>query len=253
MQGKNASGGVRILSTLLVVLIQGCASIEVEGLPNAEGLALVGEEVLAEPHYRIRPGDELDIKFFYTQELNETASVRPDGFITLQLLDDVQVAGLTPGELDRQLTKAYAPFIRTPNISVIVRAYKGFRAYVGGQVAVPQLVPLEGGMSVMQAIYRAGGNLPGAHMESIILIRKGEDGRPMPYHLNLGDEAVTRGLPDLQVALAPSDVIYVPRSPIANANLWVQQYITDLVLFKGVQLGFGVNYVIEHDGDDDDD
>lgn len=160
-----------------------------------------------------------------TQELNETASVRPDGFITLQLLDDVQVAGLTPGELDRQLTKAYAPFIRKPNVSVIVRAFKGFRAYVGGQVAVPQMVSLE------------GGNLPGAHMDSIILIRRGEDGRPMAYHLNLGDEAVAQGLPDLQMALSPSDVIYVPRSPIANANLWGQQYITDLVLFRGGNWG----------------
>ena len=196
MQVKKAwSGSGRIMPVLLVMLVQGCTSIEVEELPGAEGLALVGEEVMVEPQYRIRAGDELDIKFFYTPELNETASVRPDGFISLQLLDDVRVAGLTPAELDRQLTEAYAPFISKPNVSVMVRTFKGFRAYVGGQVAVPQMVSLEGGISVMQAIYRAGGNLPGAHMDSIILIRKGEDGRPMPYHLNLGDEAVAQGCP----------------------------------------------------------
>ncbi|MET1080546.1 MAG: polysaccharide biosynthesis/export family protein [Pseudomonas sp.] len=238
---------------MLLAVVSGCSSIEVTQLPGAEGLPLVGTAGgVAEQQYRIRPGDDLDIKFFYTRELNETASVRPDGFITLQLLDDVKVAGLTPDELDEELTSRYRPYIKKPNVSVMVRSFKGFRAYVGGQVAVPQVVPLEGGMSVLQAIYRAGGNLPTAYMDSIILIRKGDDGKPQPYHLNLSDQAVEQGLPDLQVALSPSDVIYVPRSPIANANLWVQQYITDLVLFKGVQLGFGVNYVIEENDDDDD-
>jgi len=237
---------------LLSIAMVGCSSVEVDHLPGADGLPLVGGDgVVPELEYRIRTGDDLDIKFFYTKELNESVTVRPDGFITLQLLDDLKVAGLTPDELDKQLTEKYAAHLKEPTISVIVRSFKGFRAYVGGEVAVPQVVPLEGGMSVMQAIYRVGGTLPTANMASIILIRKGDKGQPVPYHLDLSDEAVAQARPDLQVALTPSDVIYVPRSPIANANRWVQQYITDLVLFKGVQLGFGVSYVIEHDGDSD--
>ena len=95
-------------------------------------------------------------------------------------------------------------------------------------------------MSVMQAIYRAGGTLPTASMESIVPDPKRQNGEPLPYHLDLSDEAIAAVRPDTQVALTPSDVIYIPRSPIANGNRWVQQYITDLVLFKGVQLGFGV-------------
>lgn len=236
---------------LAAVFAAGCSAIKVDHLPSAEGLPLVGGDgVVPELEYLIRPGDDLEIKFFYTQELNEAIKVRPDGYITLQLIDEIKVAGMTPKRLDEVLTEKYSEHLKDPSISVIARSFKDFRAYVGGEVSVPQVVSLEGGMSVIQAIYRAGGTLPTANMESVILIRKGANGEPIPYHLDLSDAAVEQSKVDLQVALSPSDVIYVPRSPIANANRWVQQYITDLVLFKGVQLGFGVSYVIEHDEDD---
>ena len=245
-------GGGRVFLLVAALLAGGCTSIEVEDMPGADGLALVGRDGLVpDQQYYIRPGDDLDIKFFYTQELNDTAVVRPDGYISLQLVDDVKVAGLTPQQVDDLLTEKYAKHLKDPAISVIVRSFKGFRAYVGGEVAVPQVVSLESGMSVMQAIYRVGGTLPTANMESIVLIRKGSQGEPIPYHLDLSDEAIAAGRPDLQVALTPSDIVYIPRSPIANANKWVQQYITDLVLFKGVQLGFGVNYIIDRDDDGD--
>ena len=250
MSGRTWKAG---MAMLLVLGLAGCTSIEVEHMPGADGLSLVGGDgVVPEQEYRIRPGDDLDIKFFYTQELNEAVVVRPDGYITLQLIDEIKVAGMTPQKLDELLTRQYAQHIKDPAVSVIVRSFKGFRAYVGGEVAVPQVVPLEGGMSVIQAIYRVGGTLPTADMSAIVLIRKGKNGEPLPFHLDLSDEAIAAGRPDLQVALTPSDVIYIPRSPIANGNRWVQQYITDLVLFKGIQLGFGVSYVIEHDGDNDD-
>jgi polysaccharide export outer membrane protein len=243
--------GLKCCIVLLAALIAtGCSAIKVDHLPSAEGLPLVGGDgVVPEVEYLIRPGDDMEIKFFYTQELNEAIKVRPDGYITLQLIDELKVAGMTPKQLDDVLTEKYSKHLKDPSIAVIVRSFKGFRAYVGGEVSVPQVVSLEGGMSVIQAIYRAGGSLPTANMESSILIRKGPNGEPIPYHLDLSDAAVEQSKVDLQVALSPSDVIYVPRSPIANANLWVQQYITDLVLFKGVQLGFGVSYVIEHDKD----
>lgn len=247
-----AKGWVRGMALLGALLLGGCTSIKVDHMPSADGLPLVdGDGVVPEVEYRIRPGDDLDIKFFYTQELNDQVKVRPDGYISMQLIDEIKVAGLTPKAVDDLLTQKYAAHLKDPSISVIVRSFKGFRAYVGGEVAVPQVIPLDGGMSVMQAIYRAGGTLPTASMESIVLIRKGKNGEPMPYHLDLSDKAIAAGRPDTQVALTPSDIIYIPRSPIANGNRWVQQYITDLVLFKGVQLGFGVNYIIEENDDGD--
>ncbi|WP_071872452.1 polysaccharide biosynthesis/export family protein [Atopomonas hussainii] len=234
------------MALLIALAMSGCTSIEVEQMRSTEGLALMGPDgATPEAEYLIRPGDDLDIKLFYTQELNEQLMVRPDGYISLQLIDEVKAAGLTPKQLDDLLTQKYSAHLKDPSVSVIVRSFKGFRAYVGGEVAVPQVIPLEGGMSVMQAIYRAGGTLTSADMASIVLIRRGDRGQPIPYHLDLSDEAIAAAKPDTQIALAPADVIYIPRSPIANANLWVQQYITDLVLFKGIQFGVGAQYIVE--------
>lgn len=239
-----APSGHRLLEPLLsslalLLTLGGCTSIQVQHMPTAAELPLVDDAASpADPVYRIRPGDDLDIKFFYTRELNESIKVRPDGHITLQLVDDVKAGGLTTKELDDELTARYASHVKNPVLSVIVRSFTGFRAYIGGEVAMPQVVPLEGGVTPLQAIFRAGGVRPSGDMQSVVLIRKGPDGRPMPFQLDLSDEAVSAGKRDLRVALQASDVIYIPRSPIANANRFVQQYIGDLLLFRGVQIGY---------------
>lgn len=226
-------------SAASLIFMAGCSTIAVEHLPKATTLALLDEPSgQIDGSYRINPGDDLDIKFFYTKEMNETIKVRPDGFISLQLVDDVKAAGLTPQQLDDELTKRYAPHLKNPAITVIVRSFPGFRAYVGGEVAVPQLVSLEGGLTPLQAIFRAGGVRTTADMKSVVLIRKGSAGEAISYQLDLSDGAISEAHRDLRVALKSSDVIYVPRSPIANANLFVQQYISELLLYRGVQLGY---------------
>lgn len=230
-------------------LLTACSSIAVDHLPKADQLPLAEEGAAGpEPAYRIRAGDDLDFKFFYARELNETMKVRPDGQITLALIDDIQAAGLTPRELGEALSKRYAPHVRNPAVSVIVRSFTGYRAYVGGEVAQPQTLPLDGGLTPLQAIYRAGGVRPTADMGSVVLIRKGADGQPVAYQLDLSDDAVSKGRRDLAVALRPSDVLYVPRSPIANANRFVQQYIVDLILFRGIQLNYSIDEIRSRGG-----
>lgn len=232
-----------VVPLLFGILLQACTTIKVDHLPPADTLPLVDESGSSDTMYKIQAGDELQVKFFYAHELDETLKVRPDGYISLQLVDDVKAAGLSPKDLDDVLTRLYAEHVRNPVLSVIVRSFSGFRAYVGGEVAVPQALALDGGVTPLQAIYRTGGVRPTGYMQSVVLIRKGPDGRPLPYRLDLSDEAISEGRRDLRVALLPSDVIYVPRSPIANANRFVQQYISDLVLFRGMQLGFNVDYL----------
>lgn len=229
-------------------VLAGCTTISTAHLPTADALPLVDDDgSLPEAEYRIRAGDELDIKFFYTRELNESPKVRPDGFITLQLVDDVRAGGLTPRQLKDTLVERYAGHLKQPVVSVIVRSFSSFRAYVGGEVSVPQLVPLDGGITPLQAIARAGGVRTSANLQSVVLIRKGPQGQPVPYQLDLSDDALSAGRRDARVALLPSDVLYIPRSRIANANVFVQQYISDLMLLRGVQLGFSTNYIYNRD------
>jgi len=188
--------------------------------------------------YLIQPGDSLDIKFFYNPELNETLTVRPDGKISLQLIDDIQASGMEPAKLDEVLTKRYSKELRKPVLTVIVRTFSNQRIFVGGEVVRPGLIELGPEMDPMQAVFQAGGIRETAKLKETILIRKGENNQPIPIRLDLAAAMAGNGH-RANFQLQPNDILYVPKSAIAKANLWVSQYIEQLLLFNGWSLGFG--------------
>ena len=189
-----------------------------------------GDQMKSE--YHIQPGDKLDIKFFYNAELNETLPVRPDGKISLQLIDDVQAAGRTPSQLDEDLTWMYAQELRNPEITVIVRSFAGQRVYVGGEVLKPGIVVLTGSMTPLQAVFFAGGFRETASPSSAIIIRKGSDGELYPIRVDLDKEINGENEEEI-IQLQPYDVVYVPKSFVAKANKFMRQYVQELLLFQG--------------------
>jgi len=177
--------------------------------------------------YLIKAGDSLDIRFYKTPELNLLkVPVRPDGKISLELVGDVQAAGLQPGELARALTELYAGELEHPRLSVIVRNFGG-KVYVQGEVKTPASPPFAMGMTALQAISVAGGFADTARVDSVVLIRL-EDGQYHGYRLAL-KEALSGKDTSQDVYLMPSDIVYVPRSRIANVNLFVDQYFRKLL------------------------
>jgi protein involved in polysaccharide export with SLBB domain len=185
----------------------------------------------------LRPGDEVELKFPYWKELNDTQIIRPDGYINLQLIDAVLVKGLTPEELDAQLTELYESKIKDPDITVVVRSLVDQRIYVGGEVNTPGLLTLQGEVNVLQAIINAGGFNETAKLDQVIVIRKGESGSPVPYQINIHQSLYEANSPG-NFLLQPNDVVYVPKTAIANVNKFVKQYIADLLLFRGFGVGF---------------
>ncbi len=176
--------------------------------------------------YVLQVGDELAIKFYTNPELNEEVKIRPDGMISLQLIDDVPAAGRTPAELDADLTKRYTGELADPQISVIVRTAALNRVYIDGQVAKPGPVVLSGDMTLYQALQEAGGLLDTAHRKQVILIRKGPDGKPVGRSVDI--RPIQDGWnPSVDVPMQPLDIVYVPRSKIAEVDLFVKQYIRD--------------------------
>ena len=221
-----------ILATVFCGLLIGCAT-QTAVAPNTP---VVASSPKPAP-YLIQPGDELGIKFFYNPDLNETVLVRPDGKISLQLVDDVQAAGLTPAQLDEALTQKYSQELIKPAITVIVRSFTGQRVYVGGEVNRPSLVSLTAGMTALQAVINAGGLKETAKLEDAIVIRKGQDTRPIPLRVDLS-EAIYGKNAEAHFQLQPYDIVYVPKTFIAKANKFVNQYIERLILFRGVSFGF---------------
>lgn len=173
--------------------------------------------------YRIEVGDVLDVKLFYNPDLNETVTVRPDGRISLPLLDEIQAAGLTPAELDHVLTAQYGQVLKNPEVTVIVRTFSAQKVYVGGEVKRPGLISVDGPMTLLQVLFQAGGVEDTAEPRNILVIRRGPKGERETITVDW-EEALSGRDPYIR----PYDVIYVPKSTIARVDLFVEQYINRL-------------------------
>ena len=223
---KHVSHSLSIPWVLACVTLAACAGARPPAPPPAA--RLVGSPVPALAPYVLQVGDLIAIKFYQNPDLNEDVVVRPDGKISLQLIGDVTAAGREPAALAAHLEQAYLRELARPRISVIVREPRAHRVWVGGEVGKPGVVPLSGRLTLFQAIQEAGGLLTTAHRKQIILIRKGPDAHPVGYAIDVRPIA-SGEQPDQDVFLQPYDVVFVPMSKIADMDLFVKQYIRDLL------------------------
>lgn len=184
--------------------------------------------------YRIEAGDTLEIEYVYHPEMKQDEVVRSDGRITARLVGEIPVAGMIPADLAELLVTKTSDRLRNPEVSVRIGRFGDKAVYVGGEVGKPGLVPYQRGLTPLQAIIAAGGFRASAQPDSVILVRAGRLRNGfVSRKLNLA-EVITAGTRE-PLRLAPHDVLYVPRSGIAEADLWVRQHITDLIPFFGVR------------------
>jgi polysaccharide export outer membrane protein len=135
--------------------------------------------------YVIGPEDVLDIAVWNSVELTRTVPVRPDGKLSLPLLDDVQAAGFTPMELRDRLTKALARFLANPQVTVVVREIHSVKVSVIGQVKTPGRYELRGRATVLDVLAMAGGLTDFADRGRITVIRlDGAATRQIPFAYN---------------------------------------------------------------------
>lgn len=182
--------------------------------------------------YIIQAGDELEVKFRSQPKLNETLTVRPDGMITLQIVGDVMAAGRTPEELRHALMDAFRHTLKNPAIVVELKRFATNDVFVGGEVLLPGRIPISGQVTVLQAIILAGGFKDTANEKHVIVRREGGFSR----EINL-KPAVRGHAGGQDMLLRPYDVIFVPKSPIAKVNLFMEQYIENVLPFSR-NLGF---------------
>lgn len=185
------------------------------------------------PVYRLQVGDLLGVRFWGNPELDDEVRIRPDGRISLPFVDEVVAAGRTPADLDQELTRRYASELARPEITVIVREVGGQVVYVGGEVDEPGALPLAPRMTVFQAIQQAGGLLVTARRHDVLLIRTPPEGPPVARSIDLM-KVLSGADPSADVALSAYDVVFVPRTRITNVNLFVTQYLTQLLPIRPV-------------------
>lgn len=186
--------------------------------------------------YIIEPGDGLDVRFFYNPELNEEVMVRPDGNISLPLVGEMRAAGQSPTQLENALKQAYGRELRQAAITVIIKGFAGQRVYVDGEVGTPMMVNIAGNLSAMQAIASAGGFKPSARKGEILVIRR--SGAPQPVVIPLDLDATISGKDTSQdILLQPYDIVYVPRTAVAEVNQFIDQYFR-----QNIPIPFGIGY-----------
>jgi polysaccharide export outer membrane protein len=177
-----------------------------------------GAALSATDAYRIRSGDKLSIRFPYHPEFNEpVAIVRPDGYITLPVVDDVMARGLTVSELKANIEKAYGETLLNPIVTVTLIDFVAPRIFVGGQVAKPGSYDLRAGQSLIQAIILAGGFTQDANRKMVLHARPDTNGKLKLTTFNvmqmLSEPEAAR-----EVSLQDGDYVFVPESKLSKVS-----------------------------------
>jgi polysaccharide export outer membrane protein len=156
--------------------------------------------------YRIGVDDSLFISVWKEPDLSSQVTVRPDGVITLPLINDIPVVGLSPKELQDLLTEKLKPFVNEPQVTVVVRDIRSRKVFLVGQAGKPGSYQLTGNMTLLELLAQAGGLGQFAKSESIYIMRN-QDGKQV--RIGFKYKKVLQGKePDL--VLLPGDMIVVP-------------------------------------------
>lgn len=192
----------------------------------------------APPAYRFGSGDRIKVDFLLTPETGETVVVGPDGFIGLRVAGRVRALGLTAEQLQDAIAEKASKNLQHPIVTVSLTDAGSARVIVGGQVARPGVYSMVGRDSAVEAVMLAGGFLPESRMDEVVVIRRNADNRPMLRTVDLQHFVDTGDLKN-NLPLQPGDIVFVPRTRVAEVGLWVDQ-----VLNKPIPFSKSLNYNI---------
>jgi polysaccharide biosynthesis/export protein len=162
--------------------------------------------------YKIGPLDTLNIVVWRNPELSGPITVRPDGYMSTPLVDDLLAAGKSPVDLAREVERALSKVLRDPVVSVVVNGFQGVYAdqiRIVGEASKPQAVPYRQNMTVLDVMIQVGGLTDFADGNSAVLIRGSEGGKQ--YSVRLKD-LLRRGDISANAAMAPGDILIIPQS-----------------------------------------
>jgi polysaccharide export outer membrane protein len=201
------NGALGLLIFAVMLLFSGCASTPAVTASATSAAAPTMER------YIIGPGDSLEIYVRDNPTLTTTVPVRPDGRISIPLVQSIVAAGKTPDELADALQKDLSRYIRDPLVTVIVKGFVGAysqQVRVVGQAATPKAVPYRSGMTLLDVMIDVGGLTKFAAGNSAKIVRHLPDGQEQSIPVRLGD--LMNGAVKDNVAMRPGDILIIPQS-----------------------------------------
>jgi len=223
------------LPLLAAASLAACAQVA-PGLPPAPPSPPTADIVSP---YRVQVGDVLSVRLYLSPELDEDVTVRPDGRISTTLASSIVAYGRTPEEIALALHPAYDQELRDPRVMVEVKSAAPQRIYVAGEVGTPGEFTIPGGpgLTLLQAIARAGGIRVAGDGSHVFILRRGAGDTPQVFATDFA--AVMRGEnAAADVRLAPFDIVYVPKTGINQIYIWFNQHFQQ---FVPVSWGFSYN------------
>ncbi|WAC25924.1 polysaccharide biosynthesis/export family protein [Ancylobacter sp. SL191] len=248
---RGRQGAVLVPALLLAVMLAGCTTSRETtgsvGKPQSPGDAFTtGQELRFTevnpqgfrpwssqvPPYRIGPGDKLKIKYFLTRDMDEELTVSPDGTVAPRAIGQLKVEGMTLAGAQEVVRRASRVELADQKVVIALEDPVSAKVYIGGMVERPgpyNLSEMRNG--TLQGILTAGGFTEEARTGQVAIIRRGPDNMPM---LRLVDvkEIIQTGFTLDDVQLVSGDIIYVPRSSVAELNVWIDQFINKVVPFQ---------------------
>ena len=204
---------ILILLTIVAALPAVAQDSGAQKQPAQAAVPAMASDTAAKPaasdaNYVIGAQDVLDISVWKEPEVSRVVPVRPDGKISLPLLNDVQAAGATPAQLAAQITDSLKKFVTNPQVTVIVTTINSQRVYILGEVSRPGAFPLLPNMTVLQALSSAGGFTQFAKEKGIYVLRN-EDGKQVKHLFNY-KEVIAGKKTEQDIVLKAGDTIVVP-------------------------------------------
>ncbi len=194
-----------------------------------------------EPQYTLYPGDQIDIVVSSAPELSRTLTVGPDGRVVMPMSPPVMAAGRTMTQVQNELKAHLAKQLRDPTLSITPRAYGPQQIYVGGEIGAPGTYTIPGPIGALEAIFMAGGLRESAKTNQIAVLRRAPNGGMMLRTVNIG-----HGLDQIYhyndvIQLRRGDIIFVPKTRIAEIGLFVQSIRATLPVDFNLSYQFGAN------------
>jgi polysaccharide biosynthesis/export protein len=188
-----------------------CAAAALAGCATQKYPPAPASAASADYRYVIGPLDTINIVVWRNPELSLSVPVRPDGFISTPLVEDLQAIGRSPAELARDIEKALSKYTRDPVVTVVVTGFQGASSEqirIIGEAAKPQAIPYRQSMTLLDVMIQVGGLTDFADGNGAVLVRGKEQGKS--YGVRLKD-LIKRGDISANVDVRPGDVLIIPQ------------------------------------------
>jgi len=225
----------QLMGALSALLLLAACATNVPNLPAAQNAPILPGA------YLIQPGDQLDVKFVKNPELNEQPTVQPDGRISMMFAPNLEVAGHSTDEARQALAAAYSKELKEPALSVGLRNAVTWHVFVAGEVKAPGEFAGTGPLPTLgQVIAHAGGVLDSGDPTKVVLVRRATATTEKKAYLMNYDAAVRGEKPADDIQLAAYDILFVPKTGVADAYTAYNQYFKQF-LPQNLGINFGAS------------